>query len=299
MTDYPKNTRPLGKAPSNYEVANATITEAAVRLDRGCFLCAWLTLDYGGLCQGFGGHVLGGVGCAAADHKSQPNLAADVLTGYMTVGDVDEFAKLKGRNVRVLRPVALGEAVAVGHITKDVWYFPRERLESLIDRGSGDRHGGRRCPMTTALREACQSAIALIDNGDAHKARAVLDAAVGEVIDKSRHTPGPWAFVPGQSSDHSDGGGGGFCIVMDQQGRLARSRYVEHVVDYAGDLYPEDGDQYYEAEANARLIAAAPDLLAACKLLADDVEGCELDASMVAARNAAVAAIAKAEGGAA
>ena len=30
-------------------------------------------------------------------------------------------------------------------------------------------------------------------------------------------------------------------------------------------LYPEDGDQYLEAEANARLIAAAPDLYDALK----------------------------------
>jgi len=44
---------------------------------------------------------------------------------------------------------------------------------------------------------------------------------------------------------------------------------------------------------------AVPELLAACKGLVDDVEGCELDSSMVDARNRAAAAIAKATGGAA
>ena len=39
----------------------------------------------------------------------------------------------------------------------------------------------------------------------------------------------------------------------------------QHLIEYTHGLYPEDKQQFDEAEANATLIAAAPDLFAACQ----------------------------------
>ena len=67
-----------------------------------------------------------------------------------------------------------------------------------------------------------------------------------------KHTPGPWTYAPGYGDE-------GFRITLGGASKWA----VEKGISYAMCLYPEDGAQHAEAEANARLIAAAPDLLAA------------------------------------
>lgn len=109
-------------------ICNAIIKSAEISLDRGSFLCVWLTLDYGdGSCQGFGGHVLGGVpDCSAGNHENSPNYAAEALVSIMRVCGVDKFSNIKGMAVRVKRAHAEfgGEALAVGHIIKDIWYEP-------------------------------------------------------------------------------------------------------------------------------------------------------------------------------
>lgn len=98
-----------------------------------------------------------------------------------------------------------------------------------------------------------------------------------------QHTPGGWTARPHPNQD---------------------STYV--VYDVFGDVLTYDED---EDEANARLIAAAPDLLAACQAIdemwSDDGEGgrCDpIDARSDQVRvlwTAARAAIARATGGAA
>jgi hypothetical protein len=97
-------------------------------------------------------------------------------------------------------------------------------------------------------------------------------------VSKSKHTPGPWSI--GQSGSkivnprstftaiHS--GGASVCLVVEGNGR-------------AGD--------------NSRLIAAAPDLLAACKAMAAiDIYGKAMPKGFMAALDQIEAAIAKAEG---
>ena len=83
-----------------------------------------------------------------------------------------------------------------------------------------------------------------------------------------KHTPGPWAI--GLETDENDGHG----QIISPEG--------EHIASVS--MYP--------IVANARLLAAAPELLEACKamLAADD----ELDYPVVVKQ--ARAAIAKAEG---
>jgi hypothetical protein len=101
----------------------------------------------------------------------------------------------------------------------------------------------------------------------------------------AQHTPGPWFVDPT--------GDIGFWFVGDRDGGIA-------------DCDPGDRD-IYECEANARLIAAAPDLLEALRVtvdaLNDIIERAEAGREFgsgfdfgAAARNVARAAIRKARG---
>src|SRR5690606_3860687 len=72
----------------------------------------------------------------------------------------------------------------------------------------------------------------------------------------SKHTPGPWKLKHVKNGHH---------IFMGQATRTPW-HYPSHCkIEYEHDVWPEDGEQYEEAEANARLIAAAPELLGVCK----------------------------------
>ena len=92
----------------------------------------------------------------------------------------------------------------------------------------------------------------------------------------AKHTPGPWTMHP---SPHGA-----------EVRSLAKIAWCG-----AAARYGKSGDQIIdaaEARANAHLIAAAPDLLAACEALVRSGSFYDLDAKMFAAR----AAIAKAKG---
>ena len=103
-------------------------------------------------------------------------------------------------------------------------------------------------------------------------------------MSEAKHTPGPWTFRRGPDDE-------GFEFTL---GDTSERTLVEQTFHYAEVLYPEDGDQYETAEANARLMVAAPDLLTA---LEEMVEECEvwpdgtlaIDAPLLAAARAAIA----------
>lgn len=115
---------------SDQIICNALIEGAQIRLDRGAFLCAWIDLDYGDSShQGFGGHVLGAdKSCAAGDHRNMPNYAAEALVKIMQCCGVEQWKDIPGKAVRVKRSCAgmSGDVIAIGHITKDVWYEPKK-----------------------------------------------------------------------------------------------------------------------------------------------------------------------------
>jgi len=107
----------------------------------------------------------------------------------------------------------------------------------------------------------------------------------------SKHTPGPWKW-------NSDPDMGGFHVYMGAAISKRSGYESHHHLEMDFSIYPEDGEQWEEAKANTRLIAAAPDLLAELEMLSNVVEGCgmatmpEIECRLLFAR----AAIAKATG---
>lgn len=108
------------------------------------------------------------------------------------------------------------------------------------------------------------------------------------------HTAGPWevSFVENDS---------GHVIRMGEAIETPWSFPSEQIIRYEHSLYPDDPDdatQFAIAEANARLIAASPDLLAACEAMMarwpkDQHEGSPLYDEAVAMRAAIARATSK------
>lgn len=99
--------------------------------------------------------------------------------------------------------------------------------------------------------------------------------------ERATHTPGPWRFVGGISqvlAPQQDGGEGSLEVAyIDEDKRLG---------------VPDRPERY----ANGRLIAAAPELLDACKWMADFIRKQALPPGFSAMLIKADEAIAKAEG---
>lgn len=97
-----------------------------------------------------------------------------------------------------------------------------------------------------------------------------------------KHTPGPWSLL------HRENGPTPFGISGPSD--IIPGGFKELGVVYGGLRADEYG-------ANARLIAAAPDLLDATRLALDTIEYLEQDRDTIQAIQVLRAAIAKAEGG--
>lgn len=66
------------------------------------------------------------------------------------------------------------------------------------------------------------------------------------------HTPGPWRWKK-----------------LFENGRVSTNYYINSNTLMIGNVFPCASMSLAESHANAKLIAAAPDLLAACKFVAD------------------------------
>ncbi len=112
------------------EIVNAVIESAKFDTERG--LTAWVFLDYGGSCQGFGGYALYG----PSDWKmhTQPgNFAGHFIWRVMEIAEVTEWAQLKGKTVRVKKRGFSSPIIAIGHIIKDDWFDPKVEFNQQIE----------------------------------------------------------------------------------------------------------------------------------------------------------------------
>jgi len=111
------------------ETKNAIIESATITSDdHGC-LSAWLTLDYGGLHQGFGGYAL--YLPKSWKHHKVNGPAGHFIWRVMEVAGVTKWDDLRGKTIRV-RATHSG-VHAIGHIVKDDWFVPSEDLKEAPD----------------------------------------------------------------------------------------------------------------------------------------------------------------------
>lgn len=104
------------------EEKNAIITDASLSsADHGC-LSGWVTLDYGGSGQGFGGYALYVPKGWTHHNPSGPNYAGHFIWRVMEVAGVTKWSDLKGKTVRVR--CEHSKVHALGHIVKDDWFYP-------------------------------------------------------------------------------------------------------------------------------------------------------------------------------
>lgn len=109
----------------NEIILNAVIESAEISYsDRG-FLDIWLTLDYGGPHQGFGGYVL--YLPKTCEHHSIESPAGHFLFRCMEIAGVEKWSQIKGKTIRVQKKGdRWGQIIAIGHIVKDDWFNPED-----------------------------------------------------------------------------------------------------------------------------------------------------------------------------
>jgi hypothetical protein len=102
------------------ETRNAVIESASLSIEEMGLLSAWLYLDYGGECQGFGGYAL--YLPKSFSHHRLLSHAGHFIFRVLEIAGVTSWDKLKGKTVRV--KATHGGVIAIGHIIKDDWFEP-------------------------------------------------------------------------------------------------------------------------------------------------------------------------------
>lgn len=120
-------------------VCNAIIESARITTEERGLLSAWLSLDYGGSGQGFGGFALYLPKSYRHHNPSGPNYAGHFIWRVMEIAGVSEWSQLKGKTIRVRQEHSTVHAI--GHIVKDDWFAPSFDFE-LMSKAAANENGG-------------------------------------------------------------------------------------------------------------------------------------------------------------
>lgn len=110
------------------EIRNAIITKAYLTTEDHGVLSGWLSLDYGGSGQGFGGHVLA-VNPDSPHWPGKANYCGVWITRVLECAGVTKWDQLVGKTIRVR--CCHHKIEAIGHIIKDKWFFPEREFKDL------------------------------------------------------------------------------------------------------------------------------------------------------------------------
>ena len=109
------------------EIKNALIKSARITMEDHGILTAWLDLDYGGVCQGFGGFSL--YLPKSFTHHKIKSAAGHFVFRCMEVAGASRWDSLHGKTIRVKADHC--GVLAIGHIVKDDWFCPKEDFAAL------------------------------------------------------------------------------------------------------------------------------------------------------------------------
>jgi hypothetical protein len=107
------------------ETRNAIIADVTLNIDDGP-LTAWLTLDYGGSGQGFGGYAL--YLPESYDHHRKSSPAGHFICRVLQIAGVTRWDQLKGKAIRVRADCS--HVHSIGHIIKEDWFCPSVDLKA-------------------------------------------------------------------------------------------------------------------------------------------------------------------------
>lgn len=111
------------------ETRNAVIEKATITNDDHGLLSAWLSLNYGGSGQGFGGFALYLPKDFTHHDPSGPNYAGHFIWRVMEIAGVLEWSQLPGKTIRAR--CEHSKVHAIGHIVKDDWFDPSADFERM------------------------------------------------------------------------------------------------------------------------------------------------------------------------
>lgn len=109
------------------EIKNAIIDNVRIEIEDHRSLTVWVTLDYGGTGQGFGGYAL--YLPKNFTHHELKSVAGHFIYRVLEIAGVDRWDSLSGKTVRAL--CDHNRIEAIGHITKDDWFNPSKDFEEV------------------------------------------------------------------------------------------------------------------------------------------------------------------------
>ena len=113
---------------------NGVIMATMLGFEDHGIMTAWITCDFGGSGQGFGGFGMDGpIKDADGKHLRREGVAwgMEFLRRVLETLEVREWEQLKGKPIRIRRDEDYGKIIAIGHFHKDRWFNPDTDIAHL------------------------------------------------------------------------------------------------------------------------------------------------------------------------